>query len=133
MFYRFTINQRISWYRKGLRMVKKRLPDWCAEEAFAQCWRTPIAQCWSRIILQQKAPIDFDQETLNCPKMFFTVFYYIDSQFSFFFQYVAHARNLVVFIKEKCQFCFQKTVISVLPGIEKLDFIYTGIAFFCPV
>jgi len=51
-------------------MIKKRLPDWRAEEAFAKWWRTPMAQCWSRVILQEKTPIDFDQEILNCPKCF---------------------------------------------------------------
>jgi len=33
-----------------------------------------MAQGWSGVIFQEKAPIDFDQEILNCPKVFFTVF-----------------------------------------------------------
>jgi len=64
-------------------MVKKRLPDWLVEEAFAQSWRTPMAQ-WigQELIFKKKPQIDFYQEILNCPNMFFTVFSRIDSQFS---------------------------------------------------
>ena len=29
-----------------------------------------MAQGWSGVIFQEKAPIDFDQEILNCPKCF---------------------------------------------------------------
>jgi len=58
--------------------------------------------------------------------VFFIVFSRIDSQF-LFFQWVEHVRNLDVFIKEKPQLCFSKSVISALPDI---DFMYTGIALF---
>jgi len=55
---------------------------------------------WSKVILQEKAPIDFDQEILNYPKCFSHCDLKNWLSISVI-QTLAHVRNLAVFIKEK--------------------------------
>jgi len=55
---------------------------------------------WSRVILQEKTPIDFDQEILNYPKCFSHCDLMNWLSISLI-QTLTHVRHLAVFIKEK--------------------------------
>ena len=98
MFYRITNNQRIAWYKRDQERLRK--TPWLAHrKCLCTVWKNSNGTVnWLRVILQEKAPIDFWSR--NYPK------YFSHSDLKNWLsisviQTLAHVRNLAVFIKEK--------------------------------
>jgi len=68
---------------KRIKNGKEQLPDWHAEEAFAQCWRISIAQNGSNVTLQQKPQLVFLKNSQFHKSVSHWFFAVIDSLFSY--------------------------------------------------